>query len=130
MLATDREREIYEATNGRTPPRDYVVRETIGIIAGAEALRDENDLHTVLNERLEAKLQEFRSLTIEGLSGRELREWGKWANTVDGTIADCRQIAAALARLAQRANLDQLKNVPMNSQDFAAFRLALGAFPA
>ncbi|MEJ1966519.1 MAG: hypothetical protein WDO56_35255 [Gammaproteobacteria bacterium] len=120
--ATEDEIEQIEVRENRTLDRPHYVSDSIGRIAGLEALYAENDLKQLLVLDLETHIAEFRDVVITDLTHSELRRWGKWAATVESTL-ECAQASVTFGQtLLTAANLEPFLKTLRTAADQAQFR--------
>lgn len=88
-----REREAVESeivqmelAQGRRLPRPQVVEETIGHLAGLEALYPENNLKSMLIEDVAERLKQLNNANIDTLTYEQLGGWSRWLATVEPTL--------------------------------------------
>ena len=117
--ATEAEIQLLEAAEGRRVPRPHYFEEIAGRLAGIEALYPENDLRELLVIQVEEVLREFRDLSIPDLSGRELRRWVKWSQSVEGILERAEAAVRFGRHLLTAENLSALSRFVSLSEEFA-----------
>ncbi len=123
--ATEEEIAQIEVSEGRAVRRPHFVSESIGQIAGLEALYPENDLRELLILDLETHIREFRELEIDNLTHSELKRWAKWAAGVEATLERGAVIVRSGRTLLTANNLDPLLRALTTSAEMAQFRAFL-----
>lgn len=120
--ASEEEVAQMEVREGREVRRPQFVSESIGQVAGIEALYPENDLRELLVMDLETHIREFRDLTIESLTHSELKHWAKWVAGMDATLERANAAVVAGQALLSADNLDPLLRALPTSADKTQFR--------
>lgn len=120
--ATESEIEIAEAQAGRRVQRPYTIEEPIAEIAGFEVLYPENNLKSLLIDDLEANLKSFKSKNIDILSFEELRNWVKWAGSVENVIETAQKLTTLGPKLLSKENLEPFTRLSKTRDDIAKFR--------
>ena len=114
-LVRDREASEEEASNleqiaGRRLERPHYIQETVGTIAGLDALYLENDLRSLLVVDLEENLKTFAGLDIDSLSYEQLAKWSKWIGTIEATVDRAKSAVDSGRKLLTRQNLIQFSD--------------------
>lgn len=81
--ATQQEVEDMEAKAGRKLTKPQYVPTLDVVVDGIEALYQENNLSRILIVQLQEQVKAFRSVSIDQLTETQLRDWKKWAVTID-----------------------------------------------
>ena len=125
--ATKEEIAEIEVREGRKIRRPHVVSESIGRVAGLEALYAENDLRELLVLDLGEHIREFRDVDIKSLTESALKRWVKWATGVEATLERGIVILRAGQALLTAGNLDPLVQTLTTSDEKKQFRAFLQA---
>lgn len=120
--ATEKEIEEIEVREGRTIRGPQFVSESIGQVAGLEALYPENDLRDLLVLDLGTRIREFRDLEIDSLTHSELKRWVKWVTGVEVTLERSAVIVNSGKALLTAKNLDPLLRALATSAEKTQFR--------
>ncbi|NDU91660.1 MAG: hypothetical protein G3I10_03485 [Ferrovum sp.] len=121
-LATAEERELRQARGERLPSGPLYVEETTGTIEGLAALYPENNLRTLLIERLFNPLIEFSTVDVDLLGQKELVRWSKWVESIEPTLQTADAALCLGKRLLIESNLLQLLPILTSRADANAFK--------
>jgi hypothetical protein len=105
--ATEEEAKRREASEGRPMQRPILIMESLGAIAGLEALYPEHDLRQLLVLDLDEPLKVFETETVDQMTFERLRHWSKWIGSVDATLETAVQAVDYGRRLLVPSNLEQ-----------------------
>lgn len=106
--ATEMEVIGMEAMAGKPIARPQYVPVVDTVIAGIEALYQENDLSKILIVGLQEQFKAFRAVAIDQLSEAQLRAWKKWAVTIDALFEAAERAIAHGRVLLTHTNLAPL----------------------
>lgn len=108
-LATKEERDLAEASGQkRAGDPEMYVEERAGFIKGVPALYEENDLRSIVVEKIEAGVERLAAADIDQLGDRQLADLNKWATELEPAIKKAEEAVGVGRQLLTRENLSQL----------------------
>ncbi|WP_376695954.1 hypothetical protein [Wenzhouxiangella sp. EGI_FJ10305] len=108
-LATKEERDLAEASGQRrSGDHAMYLEERAGFIQGVPALYEENNLRSIVIEKIEAGLERLAAVDIDQLGDRQLAEMNKWATELEPAIKKAEEAVWLGRQLLTKENLGQL----------------------
>lgn len=123
--ATSSEVSALEVAQGRKLQHPHVISESVAFIDGLQALYPENDLRQMLVLGLEEEIRTFKGKDIDSLSYNELRDWTKWADSVEKTMEKAVNSVALGCNLLTQSNIEKFNHILMKKEDKLLFRTYL-----
>lgn len=127
--ATQRETEQREMIQRRKLEDPLFVEIPIAEIQGIAALREENNLRTLLVLEIEEELKAFSAITIDSLGHDDLRRWAKWTSSVPLNLARAEGAVADGRRLLTKGNLQPFDRILDNPSDRRAWSTYMSDLP-
>lgn len=127
--ASIQEIETHEAIQGRRVERPYYIEERIGMLEGLPALREENNLRTILVEDIQAGIERISSMNMELATEHQLSIESKWAGELDAKLERAEKSVADGKRLLEKSNLSQLLKLLNAPQEIKLFKQLLSDLP-
>ncbi len=84
------------------------LEERAGFIQGVPALYEENNLRSIVIEKIEAGLERLAAVDIDQLGDRQLAEMNKWATELEPAIKKAEEAVWLGRQLLTKENLGQL----------------------
>lgn len=128
--ATETEIEQLEQAQGRRVPRPHYVSESLGVLAGLDALYPENNLKAILIEDLSERLKALNEINIDMLTYQELAQWSRWLGTFDATVEKALAAVRNGRMLLTQENLAPLSDAAeLNTEEHESFLKYLRQYP-